>query len=152
MGSQCCSHASSTGLALFVSLTHRMRTADLSGASSRRFGFPLRKAEKRRVPQRILTRAAGPNSPVSQAHMHSRRELGRCRAELGTTTAAARAGASRVIVPQVVDQPHWAGRMDKLDVGAAPRSGSDLRVPVGRPLSGQPQPPRPKHERPPWPA
>lgn len=37
----------------------------------------------------------------------------------GTTTAVAQAGAPQVIVPQVVDQPFWAGRMAKLGIGAA---------------------------------
>ncbi len=37
----------------------------------------------------------------------------------GTTTAAARAGTPQVIVPQVVDQPFWAGRVAALGIGAA---------------------------------
>ncbi|MCV9939881.1 glycosyltransferase [Boseaceae bacterium BT-24-1] len=37
----------------------------------------------------------------------------------GTTTAATRAGAPQVIVPQIVDQPYWAGRVAGLGVGAA---------------------------------
>ncbi|MBB5937343.1 glycosyltransferase [Streptomyces zagrosensis] len=37
----------------------------------------------------------------------------------GTTTAAARAGAPQVVVPQVVDQPYWAGRVADLGIGAA---------------------------------
>ena len=37
----------------------------------------------------------------------------------GTTTTAARAGATQVIVPQIVDQPYWAGRIAGLGVGAA---------------------------------
>lgn len=37
----------------------------------------------------------------------------------GTTTAAARAGVPQVIVPQVVDQPFWAGRVAALGIGAA---------------------------------
>ncbi|MCZ2525366.1 glycosyltransferase [Streptomyces sp. HB2AG] len=37
----------------------------------------------------------------------------------GTTTAAARAGAPQVVVPQLVDQPYWAGRVAALGVGAA---------------------------------
>jgi vancomycin aglycone glucosyltransferase len=37
----------------------------------------------------------------------------------GTTTTAARAGASQVIVPQIVDQPYWAGRVAELGIGAA---------------------------------
>jgi len=47
----------------------------------------------------------------------------------GTTTAAARAGAPQVVVPQVADQPYWAGRVTALGIGAAhdgavPRTGS----------------------------
>jgi vancomycin aglycone glucosyltransferase len=37
----------------------------------------------------------------------------------GTTTAAARAGAPQVIVPQVADQPYWAQRVAALGIGAA---------------------------------
>ena len=35
----------------------------------------------------------------------------------GTTTTAARAGAPQVIVPQVADQPYWAGRVAELGIG-----------------------------------
>lgn len=37
----------------------------------------------------------------------------------GTTTAAARAGAPQVVVPQIADQPYWAGRVARLGIGAA---------------------------------
>ncbi|WP_369185621.1 glycosyltransferase [Streptomyces sp. Y1] len=37
----------------------------------------------------------------------------------GTTATAARAGAPQVIVPQIVDQPHWAARVAELGIGAA---------------------------------
>lgn len=37
----------------------------------------------------------------------------------GTTTTAARAGAPQVVVPQMADQPYWAGRVAALGVGAA---------------------------------
>ena len=37
----------------------------------------------------------------------------------GTTAAAARAGAPQLIVPQVADQPYWAGRVAELGIGAA---------------------------------
>lgn len=37
----------------------------------------------------------------------------------GTTTTAARAGAPQVIVPQLGDQPYWAGRVAALGIGAA---------------------------------
>lgn len=37
----------------------------------------------------------------------------------GTTTAAARAGAPQVVVPQIGDQPYWAGRVATLGIGAA---------------------------------
>lgn len=37
----------------------------------------------------------------------------------GTTTTAAMAGAPQVIVPQIVDQPHWARRVAELGIGAA---------------------------------
>jgi len=37
----------------------------------------------------------------------------------GTTTTAALAGAPQVIVPQIVDQPHWARRVAELGIGAA---------------------------------
>lgn len=37
----------------------------------------------------------------------------------GTTTTAARAGAPQVVVPQIVDQPYWAGRVAALGIGVA---------------------------------
>jgi vancomycin aglycone glucosyltransferase len=37
----------------------------------------------------------------------------------GTTTAAARAGAPQVVVPQLADQPYFAGRVAALGIGAA---------------------------------
>src|SRR6185295_9620205 len=37
----------------------------------------------------------------------------------GTTTAAARAGSPQVVVPQLGDQPYWAGRVAELGIGAA---------------------------------
>jgi vancomycin aglycone glucosyltransferase len=37
----------------------------------------------------------------------------------GTTTTAALAGAPQVVVPQLVDQPHWARRVAELGIGAA---------------------------------
>ncbi|NNH69791.1 glycosyltransferase family 1 protein [Nocardia uniformis] len=36
----------------------------------------------------------------------------------GTTTTAARAGAPQVVVPQIADQPYWAGRVAELGIGA----------------------------------
>lgn len=37
----------------------------------------------------------------------------------GTTTAAARAGSPQVVVPQIGDQPYWAGRVWDLGIGSA---------------------------------
>jgi vancomycin aglycone glucosyltransferase len=37
----------------------------------------------------------------------------------GTTTTAARAGAPQLIVPQIADQPYWAGRVARLGIGVA---------------------------------
>ncbi|MEU9451055.1 glycosyltransferase [Streptomyces sp. NPDC048277] len=37
----------------------------------------------------------------------------------GTTTTAAVAGVPQVVVPQIVDQPHWAARVAELGIGAA---------------------------------
>jgi hypothetical protein len=37
----------------------------------------------------------------------------------GTTTTATRAGTPHVVVPQAADQPHWAGRVTDLGIGAA---------------------------------
>ncbi|PRY38873.1 glycosyltransferase [Umezawaea tangerina] len=37
----------------------------------------------------------------------------------GTTTTATRAGAPQVVVPQLADQPYWAGRVADLGVGVA---------------------------------
>jgi vancomycin aglycone glucosyltransferase len=50
----------------------------------------------------------------------------------GTTTTAARAGAPQVIVPQIVDQPYWAGRVAELGIGVA----HDGPAPTFRTLSG----------------
>jgi vancomycin aglycone glucosyltransferase len=50
----------------------------------------------------------------------------------GTTTTAALAGAPQVIVPQIVDQPHWARRVAELGIGAA-HVGS---VPTAESLTG----------------
>src|SRR5882672_2277158 len=37
----------------------------------------------------------------------------------GTTATATRAGAPQVVVPQIADQPYWAGRVAELGIGAA---------------------------------
>ncbi|MFF8729218.1 glycosyltransferase [Streptomyces sp. NPDC015171] len=37
----------------------------------------------------------------------------------GTTTTAAVAGAPQLVVPQIADQPYWAGRVAALGIGAA---------------------------------
>ncbi|HET8684185.1 MAG TPA: glycosyltransferase [Micromonosporaceae bacterium] len=37
----------------------------------------------------------------------------------GTTVTAARAGAPQVVVPQMADQPYWAGRVADLGIGGA---------------------------------
>ena len=37
----------------------------------------------------------------------------------GTTTTAARSGAPQVVVPQIGDQPYWAGRVAELGIGTA---------------------------------
>ena len=37
----------------------------------------------------------------------------------GTTTTATRAGAPQLVVPQIGDQPYWAGRVAELGIGAA---------------------------------
>jgi vancomycin aglycone glucosyltransferase len=37
----------------------------------------------------------------------------------GTTTTSARAGAPQVVVPQMADQPYWAGRVAELGIGVA---------------------------------
>ncbi|MGW7345976.1 glycosyltransferase [Streptomyces sp. NPDC054854] len=50
----------------------------------------------------------------------------------GTTTTAARAGAPQVVVPQLADQPYWAGRVAALGIGVA----HDGPVPTVESLSG----------------
>lgn len=42
----------------------------------------------------------------------------------GTTTAAARAGAPQVIIPQMYDQPYWADRIHQLGIGTAHAPGT----------------------------
>lgn len=49
----------------------------------------------------------------------------------GTTTTAARAGAPQVVVPQIGDQPYWAGRVAAMGIGAA----HDLPTPSTESLS-----------------
>ncbi|MEV5830204.1 glycosyltransferase [Spirillospora sp. NPDC052242] len=49
----------------------------------------------------------------------------------GTTTTASRAGAPQVIVPQVADQPYWAGRVTELGIG----TGHDGATPTAESLS-----------------
>jgi vancomycin aglycone glucosyltransferase len=49
----------------------------------------------------------------------------------GTTTAATRAGAPQVVVPQIGDQPYWAGRVAALGIGVA----HDGLVPAAESLS-----------------
>ncbi|GAA0935679.1 glycosyltransferase [Nonomuraea longicatena] len=49
----------------------------------------------------------------------------------GTTTAATRSGTPQVVVPQVADQPYWAGRVAELGVGVA----HDGPVPTAESLS-----------------
>jgi len=50
----------------------------------------------------------------------------------GTTTTAARAGAPQVVVPQMADQPYWAGRVAALGIGVA----HDGPTPTTASLSG----------------
>jgi vancomycin aglycone glucosyltransferase len=45
----------------------------------------------------------------------------------GTTTTAARAGAPQVVVPQIADQPYWAGRVAALGIGAAHEGANPIR-------------------------
>jgi vancomycin aglycone glucosyltransferase len=42
----------------------------------------------------------------------------------GTTTAAALAGAPQVVIPQMYDQPYWAGRIHQLGLGTAHAPGT----------------------------
>jgi vancomycin aglycone glucosyltransferase len=49
----------------------------------------------------------------------------------GTTTAATRAGIPQVIVPQIVDQPYWAGKIAELGIGVA----HDGAVPTAESMS-----------------
>ncbi|MEU7747610.1 glycosyltransferase [Nonomuraea sp. NPDC049158] len=49
----------------------------------------------------------------------------------GTTATAARAGAPQVLVPQVADQPYWAGRVTELGIG----TGHDGPTPTAESLS-----------------
>jgi len=45
----------------------------------------------------------------------------------GTTTTASRSGTPQVVVPQIVDQPYWAGRVAELGIGVA-HEGKDATV------------------------
>lgn len=46
----------------------------------------------------------------------------------GTTTTAARAGRPQIIVPHVLDQFHWAGRVQRLGIGPSPLVRRKLTV------------------------
>ena len=50
----------------------------------------------------------------------------------GTTTTATRAGVPQVVVPQIADQPYWAGRVAALGIGVA----HDGANPTSESLSG----------------
>lgn len=52
----------------------------------------------------------------------------------GTTSAAARAGAPQVIVPQVADQPYWAARVARLGVGVAHKGATPTVESLSRAL------------------
>jgi vancomycin aglycone glucosyltransferase len=86
------------------------------------------RAQGRRV---ILARGWAENAPIDDrddcflvGEINQQKLFSRVAAVLhhggaGTTTTAARAGAPQVIVPQIVDQPHWAARVAALGVGVA---------------------------------
>jgi hypothetical protein len=69
-------------------------------------------------------RAAVGLPAVDDVRAHIKELFGRVAAVVhhgraGITTTAARAGAPQVVVPQVADQPYWAGRVAALGVGVA---------------------------------
>ncbi len=53
----------------------------------------------------------------------------------GTTTTAAQAGAPQVVVPQLGDQPYWAGRVAALGIGAAHDGPAPTTVSLSAALS-----------------
>lgn len=53
----------------------------------------------------------------------------------GTTTMAARAGVPQVVVPQIADQPYWAGRVAALGIGAAHDGANPTRTSLSRALA-----------------
>jgi vancomycin aglycone glucosyltransferase len=79
----------------------------------------------------VLARGWADNAPIDErddcflvGEVNQQALFGRVAAVLhhggaGTTTTVARAGTSQVIVPQIVDQPYWAGRVAELGIGAA---------------------------------
>jgi vancomycin aglycone glucosyltransferase len=56
---------------------------------------------------------------VNQQHLFRRVAAVVHHGGAGTTTTAARAGAPQVVVPQMADQPYFAGRVADLGIGAA---------------------------------
>ncbi|WP_395310011.1 glycosyltransferase [Mycobacterium sp. AMU20-3851] len=52
----------------------------------------------------------------------------------GTTTTAARKGAPQVVIPQIVDQPYWASRVDALGIGVAHRDPTPTTTSLARAL------------------
>ena len=56
---------------------------------------------------------------VNQQHLFGRVAAVVHHGGAGTTTTAARAGAPQVVVPQMADQPYFAGRVAELGIGTA---------------------------------
>jgi vancomycin aglycone glucosyltransferase len=58
--------------------------------------------------------------PVDHSSLFSRVSVVVHHGGAGTTTTAARAGAPQILVPHVLDQFHWAARVQRLGIGPAP--------------------------------
>ena len=68
----------------------------------------------------------------------------------GTTTTAARAGAPQVVVPQLADQPYWAGRVAELGIGAAHDGPTPTFESLSAALKAALTPETRARARPPW--
>ena len=69
----------------------------------------------------------------------------------GTTTTAARAGAPQMVIPQVADQPYWAGRVADLGIGTAHNGPTATTESLSAALKKDPGTRETPHKQAPWP-
>ena len=111
---------------------HRRCTWASAACAPRRTppGWPSRRSARRAAAQ-LVARGWADLAPIDDrddcfavGEVNQQALFGRVAAVVhhggaGTTTTAARAGAPQVVIPQMADQPYWAGRVADLGIGAA---------------------------------